>query len=66
VPKAKKKLSLKKVMAAIEDGGYPGFCIACGAQSDDNCEPDAQNYPCSSCGKNKVFGAEEILFMMVP
>jgi hypothetical protein len=38
----------------------PGFCTACG-QSADGCEPDARNYECESCGKNAVFGAEELL-----
>lgn len=38
----------------------PGFCISCGEEAD-NCEPDARNYKCESCGKKTVFGAEEIL-----
>jgi len=42
-----------------------GFCLACGAESMGPCEPDARNYPCEECGKNKVFGAEECMMMGV-
>lgn len=27
-------------------------------------EPDAQNYECESCGKNGVFGADELVTRM--
>lgn len=43
----------------------PGFCIACGADAD-GCEPDARNYRCESCGERKVYGAQELLLMVVP
>jgi hypothetical protein len=45
----------------IEDASktMTGFCLACGAERE-CCEPDARNYPCDSCGKTLVFGAEEI------
>ena len=43
--------------------GNPGICIACGEDAD-GCEPDARNYECESCGENKVFGCEELLFMV--
>lgn len=39
----------------------PGFCKACGERHE-SCEPDARNYRCESCGKNEVFGAQELLF----
>jgi len=42
------------------DQNMEGFCIACGASRGD-CEPDARYYHCGACGKNLVFGAEEIL-----
>ena len=52
--------------AAVEDSmfglGNPGFCVACGAETD-GCEPDARNYKCEECGKRQVFGAEEIMIM---
>jgi hypothetical protein len=41
---------------------YEGFCVACG-ESAYGVEPDARNYECESCGKNQVFGAEELLMM---
>lgn len=47
-------------MEAIESGEYAGFCTACGEQAD-GIEPDAREYRCDSCGKNAVFGAEELL-----
>ena len=31
----------------------PGFCLACGAEAD-GCEPDAEQYPCESCGEPAV------------
>lgn len=39
-----------------------GFCLACGAQAS-NVEPDARRYPCEDCGKNRVYGFEELLLM---
>lgn len=41
----------------------PGICKACGNEQE-GCEPDARNYECESCGKNQVFGVEELLFEM--
>jgi hypothetical protein len=38
----------------------PGSCLACGAEAD-GCEPDAEQYPCESCGEPAVYGAAEIL-----
>ena len=38
----------------------PGFCIACGVEAD-GCEPDARDYECAACGKQAVFGCEELL-----
>jgi hypothetical protein len=42
-----------------ENGG--GICRHCGDTTDSGCEPDAQNYPCDSCGYPEVFGVEEAL-----
>ena len=39
---------------------YVGWCRSCG-RDHDSCEPDARNYPCDSCGKSDVYGAEEWL-----
>jgi len=60
-----KSLTIDVIMAAVEDGDYVGFCVACGSEHD-GCEPDARAYPCDQCGRNKVYGAEEILMILVP
>jgi hypothetical protein len=41
----------------------PGFCIDCGKEAE-GCEPDARRLTCESCGEDKVYGAQEILFRM--
>jgi hypothetical protein len=55
-------------MAAAErqqtDLDDPGFCIACGADAE-GVEPDARQYECEACGAHAVYGAEELLLMMV-
>jgi hypothetical protein len=56
----KKKVTLKKILAAVEADACLGFCTGCGATAH-NVEPDARNYTCESCGEAKVFGAEELL-----
>ncbi|GAG04698.1 unnamed protein product [marine sediment metagenome] len=58
-----KKITMKRVMAAVQRDDYTGFCKECGA-SQDQCEPDARNYHCESCGANAVDGAEEFLLGM--
>ncbi len=63
-----KSLTLDRVMAAAESQMFgmenPGFCIECGEDAD-GCEPDARNYECEVCGERKVFGAAEIMLMVV-
>jgi len=55
-----KKLPIDRVIAVAEADESIGFCIACGYEQD--CvEPDARNYTCEDCGKEKVFGADEIV-----
>ena len=56
-------ITLECVMDAVEADDNLGFCAACGAEAF-NCEPDARNYECESCGKREVFGAEEFLMRM--
>lgn len=59
------KLRIDDVIAAAEnEEEYIGFCLACGTEAYD-VEPDARRYECESCGKEKVYGAQEILLMMV-
>ena len=52
-----------QVIAAVEADDSIGFCLACGAEAM-NVEPDARKYTCDVCGKPKVYGAQEILFMI--
>jgi hypothetical protein len=56
-------VSLEHVMNAIEADDNLGFCLACGAEAN-GVEPDARGYKCEICGKPKVYGAEELLFML--
>ena len=44
------------------DNDYLGLCLACG-EVNDSCEPDARNYTCENCEKEKVFGSSEIMMM---
>lgn len=60
-------ITLDRVVEAVERRNHsldnPGFCNACG-EDFEGCEPDAENYPCESCGESEVFGAEEFLIRM--
>ena len=59
------KLNIDAVIAAAQnEEEYIGFCIACGAEAYD-VEPDARKYECDECGKEKVYGAQEILLMTI-
>lgn len=61
-------ITTQRVLEAIEERNTslenPGFCLACGEDCD-ACEPDAREYECESCGQRRVYGAEEVLFMLV-
>jgi hypothetical protein len=39
-----------------------GACIYCGAEAS-GVEPDARKYECESCGRNGVYGFEEMILM---
>jgi hypothetical protein len=54
------KIGLARVLEALEQDEYQGFCLACGADAY-GVEPDAENYECEECGKAQVFGAEQVL-----
>ncbi len=41
-----------------------GLCTSCGEEQNP-VEPDAENYHCESCGDARVFGAEQLLFIVV-
>jgi hypothetical protein len=53
---------MERVLEAAQHDEQVGFCLACGAEQE-GCEPDARNYECKSCGRKKVFGAEELVLM---
>mgnify|MGYP001571221533 CR=1 FL=1 len=58
----------ERILLAVERRNVsldnPGICINCG-EDQDGCEPDARNYECENCGEKKVFGAEELFFMII-
>ena len=56
------KIDISDVIEAVQSGEDIGFCLGCGAQNY-GVEPDARKYECEECGKEKVYGAEEILLM---
>ncbi len=62
-------LTLNRIVSAVKrsmrDESYPGFCTTCGRKAKQFCEPDAEEYTCQfkSCGKDTVYGAEQLLLM---
>jgi hypothetical protein len=59
--RVKFKPTLEQVESAMHGTGETGFCIACGAATDD-AEPDARGYPCDDCGSpSSVYGIEELV-----
>lgn len=58
-----KKVTMRRVAAAVEADRNAGFCLACGEEAS-GVEPDARGYECEACGAKKVYGAEECLFMI--
>jgi hypothetical protein len=61
-------VTLDRVVAAVElynsTVENPGICVACGEDAYD-VEPDARGYECECCGSHRVYGAEELLMMLV-
>jgi DNA-directed RNA polymerase subunit RPC12/RpoP len=60
---ALKGTSAAELMEHSEE--YDGFCIRCGEWTFGGCEPDAREYRCESCGSRSVYGAEELIFLIV-
>lgn len=56
-----KTFPLSRLMEASDT--QSGFCLDCGAEAEQPCEPDAREYECSACGQKKVYGAEELILM---
>jgi hypothetical protein len=65
--KMHKSITIDRVCDALERRNNsldaPGFCIACGHDAE-GVEPDAEEYECEGCGEKKVYGAEQLLFML--
>ena len=59
----RKAITIERVMEMCERDEYEGICIACGEDAE-GVEPDARKYECESCGKEKVYGCQELLFMV--
>jgi len=57
------KVSFEQIMTAAMDDDDTGFCLACGAEAY-GVEPDARKYKCEDCGADKVYGTQELLFMV--
>lgn len=55
-----KSITATRIIEALEMDDCIGFCTACGEEQC-GCEPDARGYVCESCGKPRVYGAEELL-----
>lgn len=66
--KVHRSITAKRVEDAVRREMFgldnPGFCIACGNEQD-GCEPDAREYECEACGEAKVYGAAELLMVML-
>ena len=52
------------VMATVTTLSDPGFCIECGTECY-GVEPDARGYRCAECTMPAVYGAEELLMMLL-
>ncbi len=55
------KVTMERVIDAIDNGLHAGFCRACGEDAT-GVEPDAVGYECEFCGEPCVEGAEMFLF----
>lgn len=49
--------------AGLDDFDLQGYCTACGELHEDNVEPDARRYTCSTCGEPCVYGVSELIMM---
>jgi ribosomal protein S27AE len=63
--KVHKDITLNRIMSEMFGTESPGFCINCGEDAM-NVEPDAERYECGICGDKTVYGAEQLLLMLVP
>jgi len=42
---------------------YQGYCLECKEFTRDCTEPDAREYDCPVCEGNRVYGAEELIYL---
>ena len=54
-------ISIEKNLYMELRESYSGICISCQKVKWGDTEPDAEDYPCEHCGKNKVQGIENLL-----
>jgi len=59
----RKAITLQRVIEMCERDEYEGICLACGEDAY-GVEPDARRYECESCGKEKVYGSQELILMV--
>ena len=57
------KVTLQRILDAVNSGEYIGICLACGHEQD-GVEPDACRYACDRCDACQVYGAEELLLTL--
>lgn len=57
-------LDIDTLTDAIQQDDGIGFCVHCGAETS-GVEPDAREYKCDNCDELGVYGAEELLIMVV-
>jgi formylmethanofuran dehydrogenase subunit E len=62
--KIHKSVTLERIEEAIANDDMIGICLNCGEEHGEPLEPDARKVLCDNCGEEKVYGAEEILFML--
>ncbi|CAB4132123.1 hypothetical protein UFOVP134_36 [uncultured Caudovirales phage] len=55
------RITRSRILEAVQADTQYGLCCSCGRESEDYVEPDACGYTCSSCGRDAVFGYQEIL-----
>jgi Zn finger protein HypA/HybF involved in hydrogenase expression len=51
---------LERAEEIIGEDNATGICLACGEEQA-GCEPDRSRVRCDACGRQTVYGAEEIL-----
>lgn len=61
--KTHKSVTLERIINAVEEDDCIGICIACGNEQG-CCEPDMRKGKCETCGKDKVYAAEELMMMV--